>query len=197
MTDAYSNNLTSGKYFNKGVKALDAPDLGHVVRETPDKIVVFGGKNERYDIPISEIKQVGANVLIGLPLSEIKKKYQVSRKEPLPTSRQDPWTENDGMINLSTYEGKYPNSLFNKGVRANNEDDVGYILKETKDKIVVFGYSNQRFDIPKSHIIAVGRNVILDIDFPEIFRYQVDRNAPLPTGEPIEKVVEEPYPDDN
>jgi len=193
MTGAYSNNLTSGKYFNKGVKALDAPDLGHVVRETPDKIVVFGGKNERYDIPISEIKQMGANVLIGLPLSEIEKKYKVSRKEPLPTSRQDPWTENDGMINLSTYEGKYPNSLFNKGVRANNEDDVGYILKETKDKIIVFGYSNQRFDIPKSHIIAVGRNVILDIDFPEIFRYQVDRNAPLPTGEPIEKVVEEPY----
>ena len=195
---AYNNNiLTSGKYFNKGVKALDAPDLGHVVRETPDKIVVFGDKNERYDIPISEIKQVGANVLIGLPFSEIEKKYKVSRKEPLPTSRKDPWPEKDPMVNLSTYEGKYPKSLFNKGVRANNEDDVGYILKETDDKIVVFGYSNQRFDIPKSHIIAVGRNVILDINFPEIFRYQVDRNAPLPTGEPIEKVVEEPYPEDN
>jgi sporulation protein YlmC with PRC-barrel domain len=188
--------LTSGKYFNKGVKALDAPDLGHVVRETPDKIIVFGGKNERYDIPISEIKQVGANVLIGLPFSEIEKKYKVSRKEPLPTSRQDPWPENDRMVDLSAYEGRYPNSLFNKGVRANNEDDVGYILKETPDKIVVFGYSNQRFDIPKSHIIAVGRNVILNIDFPEIFRYQVDRNAPLPTGEPIEKVVEEPFPED-
>jgi hypothetical protein len=39
--------------------------------------------------------------------------------------------------------------------------------------------------------------VILDINFPEIFRYQVDRNAPLPTGETIEKVVEEPYPEDN
>jgi hypothetical protein len=30
--------MTSGKYFNRGVKALDAPDIGHVVRETPDKI---------------------------------------------------------------------------------------------------------------------------------------------------------------
>ena len=40
--------MTSGKYFNKGVKALDAPDIGHVVRETPDKIVVFGGGDERY-----------------------------------------------------------------------------------------------------------------------------------------------------
>jgi hypothetical protein len=35
-------------------------------RETPDKIVVFGGGNERYDIPIAEIHQVGANVLMGL-----------------------------------------------------------------------------------------------------------------------------------
>jgi hypothetical protein len=35
--------MTSGKYFNKGVKALDPPDISHVVRETPDKIVVFGG----------------------------------------------------------------------------------------------------------------------------------------------------------
>ena len=45
-------------------------------------------------------------------------------------------------------------------------------MKGTKDKIVVFGYSNQRFDIPKSHIIAVGRNVILDINFPGIFKIQ-------------------------
>ena len=58
------------------------------------------------------------------------------------------------MVNLSTYEGKYPNSLFNKGVRAKNDDDIGYVIKETPDKIVVFGYSNQRFDISKSHIMA-------------------------------------------
>jgi hypothetical protein len=55
-------------------------------------------------------------------------------------------------------------------------------MKETDDKIVVFGQSNYRFDIPKSHIIAAGRNVILDMDFPEIFKHQVDKNAPLPTG---------------
>ena len=46
--------------------ALDAPHIGFVVRETPDKIVVFGEKNERYDIPISEIQTVSKNVLIGL-----------------------------------------------------------------------------------------------------------------------------------
>jgi hypothetical protein len=27
--------MTSGKFFNKGVKILDAPDIGHVVRGRP------------------------------------------------------------------------------------------------------------------------------------------------------------------
>ncbi|HZC49335.1 MAG TPA: hypothetical protein VE244_09765, partial [Nitrososphaeraceae archaeon] len=79
--------MTSGKYFNKGVKALDSPHIGHVIRETDDKIVVFGGGDDRYDIPKSDIQQVGANVLIGLPLYEIVKKYKVSRQEPLPTGK--------------------------------------------------------------------------------------------------------------
>jgi hypothetical protein len=51
-------------------------------------------------------------------------------------------------------------------------------MKETDKKIVVFGDHNFRYDIPKSKIIAVGRNLILDMDFPEIFRYKVDINAP-------------------
>jgi hypothetical protein len=117
--------LTSGKYFNKGVKALDSPDIGHVVRETPDKIVVFGGKDERYDIPISEIQQVGANVLIGLTIKDIVNKYKGNREDPLPTSLKDPWTSPSGRIDLGTYEREYPKSLFNKGVRAKNEDHVG------------------------------------------------------------------------
>lgn len=188
--------MTSGKYFNKGVKALDSPDIGHVVRETPDKIVVFGGKDERYDIPISEIQQVGANVLIGLTLKDIINKYKVNREDPLPTSRKDPWTSPSGRIDLGTYEKEYPKSLFNKGVRAKNEDHVGYVMRETDDKIVVFGDRGYRYDIPKSLIIAVGRNVILGIDFPDIFKYEVDRSAPLPTGEPVDKLAYEAYPED-
>jgi sporulation protein YlmC with PRC-barrel domain len=189
--------MTSGKYFNKGVKSLDSPDIGHVVRETPEKIIVFGGKNERYDIPITEINQVGANVLIGLNHKDIVNKYKTSREEPLPTSRKDPWTSPAGRIDLGTYEKEYPKSLFNKGVRAKNEDHVGYVMKETDDKIVVFGDHGYRYDIPKSKIIAVGRNVILDIDFPDIFKYEVDRNAPLPTGEPVNRLIYEPYPEGN
>lgn len=175
--------LTSGKYFNKGVKALDAADIGHVVRETTNKIIVFGKKGERFDIPIDEIQQVGANVLIGLYLSDIVDRYKVERKKPMPPGRKEPWPTEAASIDLATYEGKYPTSLFNKGVRANNEDDLGHIMKETSDKIIVFGSSNTRYDIPKYHIIAVGRNVILNIDFPEINRYQIDRNSPLPASD--------------
>jgi hypothetical protein len=46
----------------------------------------------------------------------------------------------------------------------------------------------EKYDIPKSRIVAVGRNVIVDMDFPEIFDFKVDRNAPLPTGESIERL---------
>ena len=187
--------MVSGKYFNRGVKALDNPDVGYVVRETPDKIIVFGGKGDRFDIPISEISQVGGNVLVGLNFSDIIKKYKVDRNLPLPTSRRDPWKDERKQVDLGTYEGKYPKTLFNKGVRAQNEDDLGFVTKETDDEIIVFGYSNDRYDIPKSEIIAVGMNVIVGLNFPELLKYKVDRNAPLPSGESIKIADKEAYPE--
>jgi hypothetical protein len=48
-------------------------------------------------------------------------------------------------------------------------------MKETDDNIFVFGDSNYRFDIPQSMIMATGRNVILDIDFPEIYKYRLTK----------------------
>jgi hypothetical protein len=50
--------------------------------------------------------------------------------------------------------------LFNKGVRIDNADHVGHVVKEIGDKIVVFGHYDHRFDIPKSEIVAAGRNVM-------------------------------------
>lgn len=182
--------MTSGKYFNRAVMALDSPHIGHVVRETEDKIFDFGGGDDRYDIPISEIQTTGRNVVVGLNLYEIAKKYKKNHEEPLPASRPlRPWNQKD--VDLGTYEKEYPRSLFNKGVRAKNEDHVGHVMRETEDKIVVFGHFNYRFDIPKSKIMTVGRNLILDVDYPEIFHYKVERDAPLPTGEPVEKLAEE------
>ena len=64
-------------------------------------------------------------------------------------------------------------------------------MKETDDKIVVFGHQDYRYDIPKSKIIAVGMNVILGMDPGDLFNYKVDKNAPLPTGEPIDRLADE------
>ena len=77
--------MTSGRYFNKGVMALDVPDIGHVVRETDDKIVIFGEYNYRFDVPKSKIKQVGRNVILDMKYPELFK-YQVDRNVPLPTT---------------------------------------------------------------------------------------------------------------
>jgi adenylate cyclase len=190
--------MTTGKYFNRGVMALDSPYLGHVVRETYDKIVVFGEGNDRYDIPKSEIQTTGRNVLIGLNLYEIAKKYKVNRQEPLPTTVPFEYWNQGENIDLATYERKYPKSLFNKGVRVLNEDHVGHVMKETDDKIVIFGDYNYRFDVPKSKIKEVGRNVILNMEFPELAsKHKLDRNAPLPTGEPIYKINDQAYPEEN
>jgi hypothetical protein len=183
--------MVSGKYFNKGVKALDSPHVGHVVRETEDKIVVFGGGDDRYDIPKSEIKFTSGNVLIDLPFYEIARKYKVSRDEPLPAGKQvqDPWTRPDN-VDLASYEREYPKSLFNKGVRTQDEEHVGHVMKETGDKVVIYGHYDWRFDVPKDKIIAVGRNVILGMDYQDVFKYKVSRDAPLPTGEPAESLAE-------
>ena len=75
---------------------------------------------------------------------------------------------------------KYPNSLFSKGVKILNEDFVGFIMKETKDKIVVFGNYVQRYDIPKSKTYEVGDNVILNMNIKEFLTYEVDNYTSLP-----------------
>jgi hypothetical protein len=182
--------MTTGKYFNRGVMALDSPYIGHVIRETADKIVIFGERNDRYDIPKSEIQITSRNVLIGLKRDEIAKKYKVKHDDPLPTSLPtEHWTQGEN-LDLATYERKYPKGLFNKGVRVLNEDHVGHVMKETDDRIVVFGSFGYRFDVPKSKIKEVGRNVILNMDINELMNYKVDRSAPLPSGEPIEKLAE-------
>lgn len=173
--------MTSGRFFNRGVMVLDSPYIGHVIRETEDKIIVFGQGNVRYDIPKSVIQMTGRNVLIGLNLSEVVKKCRVLREEPLPTSiPSEEWIQ--GMnLDLATYERKYPKSLFNKGVRIENEDSIGHIMRETDDRIVIFGSYDYRFDVPKSKIKEVGRNVILNLDYSELFKYKVNKSAPLPT----------------
>jgi hypothetical protein len=181
--------MVSGKYFNKGVKALDSPHVGHVVRETNDRIVVFGegDGDDRYDIPKSAIRFAAGNVLVDLPFYEIARKYKVDRKDPLPADSA-PFVDLPEPVDLATYEGKYPKSLFNKGVRTQDEEHVGHVMKET-DEVVVWGHYDWRFDIPKSKIIAVGRNIILGMNYPDVFQYRVEREAQLPDGKPVDTLA--------
>jgi hypothetical protein len=86
----------------------------------------------------------------------------------------------DTRIDLATYEGKYPTSLFNKGVRTQDEDHVGHVIKETNTKIIIDGHFDYRFVVPKEKIIAVGRNVILGMFFKDVLAYRVSRDDPLP-----------------
>jgi len=171
--------MVSGQYFNKGVKALDNPDVGHVVRETEEKIIVFGEANTRYDIPKSAIRFVSGNVLVDMSINDIIQKFKVDRADPIPATTENS-AEKAEDADLATYEKQYPKSLFNKGVRAKNQDNVGHASTETDSTIVVFGEHDVRYDIPKSKIVAVGRDITLDMDYPEISKYIVDKNAPLP-----------------
>jgi hypothetical protein len=53
-------------------------------------------------------------------------------------------------------------------------------MKETKDKMVVFGNYVQRYDIPKSKIYKVESSVILNMNVAEFLTYEVDNYTPLP-----------------
>ncbi|HEX7033067.1 MAG TPA: hypothetical protein VF172_08710 [Nitrososphaera sp.] len=86
----------------------------------------------------------------------------------------------DTRIDLATYEGRYPTSLFNKGVRTQDEDHVGHVIKETKTKIIIDGHYDYRFAVPKEKIITSGRNVILGLTFNDVFAYKISRNDPIP-----------------
>ena len=53
-------------------------------------------------------------------------------------------------------------------------------MKETNDKIVVFGNYVQRYDIPKSKIYKVEGSVILNMNVAEFLTYEVDNYTSLP-----------------
>ena len=48
--------MNGGNYLNKDVQALETPHIGYVIRETENKIIVYNGIMDRYDIPKSAIQ---------------------------------------------------------------------------------------------------------------------------------------------
>jgi hypothetical protein len=158
--------------------SLNSPYIGHVNEETVDNMVVFEEQNGRSNIPFSEIKSTVRNLLTDLTIKKISK-YPVKRNGVL--NADDKIDVRHPPTNIDhSLPSKYPNSLFSKGVKILNEEFVGFIMKETKDKIVVFGNYVQRFDIPKSKTYEVGVDIILNMNFKEFVTYEVDNYASLP-----------------
>jgi hypothetical protein len=91
---------------------------------------------------------------------------------------------------LGSFEGRYPDDLFNKTVVADGQT-FGHVVRETDDKIVVFGDSDDsRFDIPKSIIAVAGGSVIVN-EGESIAQYAQDRDAPLPQGKSLRPSADE------
>lgn len=65
--------------------------------------------------PKSVVRFVSRNVLVDAHRAKLEK-FRTSRDAPLPTDKEVIGTVSEP-VDLATYEGKYPKSLFNKGVR--------------------------------------------------------------------------------
>ena len=159
--------------------SLVSPYLGYENKETIDTLVIHEEQNGRNNIHFSEIKTTPRNLLTDLSIKKMSRKNLVKRNglscvDNEINARCRP-TNIDHVL-----PSKYPNSMFNKGVKILNEDFVGFIMKETKDKIVVFGNYVQRYDIPKSKTYEVGDNIILNMNIKEFVSYEVDNYASLP-----------------
>ena len=107
--------------------------IGYTNKETIDNLVVFEEQNGRNNIPFSEIKITGRNMFTNLIIKKISRKYLAYRNglsyiDYKIDARHLPTNSNH------SFTSKYPDSLFRKGVKILNEDFVGFIMKETKDK---------------------------------------------------------------
>lgn len=169
------------KYVNRNVSSLDYMDIGHVVKETKNQIVVFGKRNKRYDIPVWKIKIVNNDILIDMNLQEIEDSYTIDKDAPLPTSSNESSISWQSITNpnLYQYEGKYYyNSLVNKMVKTRNDHYIGYVFKETDEQIIIIdNKENVKYEIAKSKIVDVGINIIIDIDTTSIMIYKIDHNT--------------------
>ena len=159
--------------------SLVSPYLGYENKETIDTLVIYEEQNGRNNIHFSEIKTTPRNLLTDLAIKKMSRKNLVKRNDLSHVddeinARYRPTNIDHGL------PSKYPNSLFSKGVKILNEDFVGFIMKETRDKIVVFGNYVQRYDIPKSKTYEVGDDIILNMNIKEFVSYEVDNYTSLP-----------------
>lgn len=77
----YESKYAKG-LFNQGVRAKNEDHIGHVMKETEDKIVILSGFGYRFDVPKSKIKETGRNVILKMDFPELASKYKVDKIHP-------------------------------------------------------------------------------------------------------------------
>jgi hypothetical protein len=64
----------------------------------------------------------------------------------------------------------------NKDVLALETPHIGYVIRETENKIIVYNDIMYRYDIPKSEIQNTGRNVLIGLPlYGIVHKYKVRR----------------------
>lgn len=150
--------------------------MGQVVLETPNAIVVFGEGDDRYDIIRSEILSTRDTVLIGLPLYEIARRYKRSREAALPVPRPARIPKRGERSNPQELGIK---SLVGRKAKSRDGQFVGHVVVDAGKSIIVLGHHHYRFDIPKSKIQQIDKDVILSQEYETIFTYSKSGTASI------------------
>jgi hypothetical protein len=67
------------------------------------------------------------------------------------------------------------NSVIHKNVRTKDSEPLGYIASEDKEFILILSSGSREYRVPKTHVEAFdGSQVLLDLEFGEISRYEID-----------------------
>jgi hypothetical protein len=101
------------------------------------------------------------------------KKYHLNRNDILLST--------DSGFELECFESNtnetaldiFPNSLFNKKFSLLNNKFIGFMMKKTDAKIIVFGDYEQRYEIPKIKTTEVDNNIIVDMEWNEFASYKI------------------------
>ena len=102
------------------------------------------------------------------------KKYHLNRNDILLSINSGFEIELFGNKTNETALDIFPNSLFNKKVSLLNDNFVGFMMKMTDAKIIVFGDYEQRYDIPKIKTAEVDNNIIVDMEWNEFASYRLN-----------------------
>lgn len=106
--------------------------------------------------------------MIGLPLYEIAKRYKRSREAALPVPRSARKTKGAEQSNSKKLGVK---SLVGRKVKSQDGQFVGHVIVDADKSLIVLGHHHYRFDIPKSKIEQISKDINLSQGYETVFAY--------------------------